>query len=75
MYCDWKGFVFNPQKYDSTTGKPFQVDKDGRPVLDDKAGGIEYFTIGADFAPQEETTSPENEGAQLPFAPGAPIDY
>lgn len=27
-------------------GLPFQTDKDGRPVVDDKAGGIEYFTIG-----------------------------
>lgn len=37
---------FNPQKYDSKTGYPFQVDQDGRPVIDDKAGGVEYFTVG-----------------------------
>lgn len=46
MFCEWKGFVFNPQKYDSRTGLPYQVDKDGRAVVDDKAGGIEYFTVG-----------------------------
>ena len=22
------------------------MDKDGRPIIDDKAGGIEYFTVG-----------------------------
>ena len=46
MYCEWKGYIFNPQKYDSKTGYPFQVDQDGRPVIDDKAGGVEYFTVG-----------------------------
>ena len=46
MYCDWKGYLFNPHKYDSKTGKPFKTDKDGCPVLDDKAGGVEYFTVG-----------------------------
>lgn len=46
-YCQWKGYVFNPSKYDTVTGKPLQFDKDGRPVTDDKAGGVEYFTIGA----------------------------
>lgn len=46
MYCEWKGYIFNPHKYDSKTGNPFQMDKDGRPIIDDKAGGIEYFTVG-----------------------------
>lgn len=46
MYCSWKGYVLNPHKYDSVTGLPFQVDKDGRPVVDDKSGGVEYFTLG-----------------------------
>ena len=45
-YCAWKGYVFNPHKFDSQTGEPFQRDKDGRPFIDDKKGGIEYFTIG-----------------------------
>lgn len=46
MYCEWKDYIFNPQKYDSKTGMAFQLDKDGKAVLDDKSGGIEYFTIG-----------------------------
>ena len=46
MYCTWKGYVLNPHKYDSVTGLPFKVDKDGKPVVDDKSGGVEYFTIG-----------------------------
>ena len=45
-YCEWKGFVFNPQKYDEKTGEPMYHDKDGRPVIDDKRNGVEYFTIG-----------------------------
>lgn len=52
MYCEWKGYVFNPQKYDPVTGKPHQFDKDGMPVLDDKAGGVEYFTVGCKEAKQ-----------------------
>ncbi|MCS2388858.1 hypothetical protein NXV57_15380 [Bacteroides thetaiotaomicron] len=43
MYCDWKGYLFNPHKYDSKTGKPFKTDKDGCPVLDDK--GLEGWNI------------------------------
>jgi hypothetical protein len=45
-YCKWKGYTLNPQKYDPVTGIPFQTDKDGQPVIDDKSGGVEYFTIG-----------------------------
>lgn len=45
-YCEWKGWVFNPQKYDPATGDPLYYDKDGRPVIDDKRNGVEYFTIG-----------------------------
>ena len=51
MYCSWKGYVFNPHKYDSITGKPFQVDKDGKAVVDDKSGGVEYFTVGTGAQP------------------------
>ena len=62
MYCDWKGYIFNPHKYDSKTGKPFQLDKDGRPIIDDKAGGIEYFTVGTgsytgDGIPEDDSTN------------------
>ncbi|MDR1198355.1 MAG: DNA primase [Prevotellaceae bacterium] len=45
-YCSWKGYKFNPQKYDPVTGIAFQFDKDGQPIDDDKSGGVEYFTIG-----------------------------
>ena len=54
MYCTWKGYVLNPHKYDSVTGLPFQTDKDGRPVVDDKSGGVEYFTVGVN----KETAQP-----------------
>jgi len=49
-YCKWKGYDFNPQRFDRVTGKPIFIDSDGRPEIDDKSGGIEYFTIGdSDF--------------------------
>lgn len=48
-YCEWKGYTFNPHKYDPVTGKPFSFDKDGRPIIDDKSGGVEYFMIGDDL--------------------------
>lgn len=72
MYCHWKGYTFNPQKYDKVTGKPFQFDKDGRPVVDDKAGGVEYFTVGTEeFNPDNANTSNE-----LPFIQeDTPIEY
>lgn len=45
-YCEYRGYVFNPQKYDRITGLPLFLDKDGKPNVDDKSGGVEYFTIG-----------------------------
>lgn len=54
-YCKWKGYTFNPQRYDNATGLPLYFDKDGNPNIDDKSGGIEYFTIGnADFYKKPE---------------------
>ena len=48
-YCQFRGLKFNPQKYDPITGKPCNFDKrSGEPVIDDKSGGVEYFTIGND---------------------------
>jgi hypothetical protein len=35
-WCEYRGLIFNPHKRDDH----------GRPGLDDKAGGIEYFMIG-----------------------------
>ena len=45
-YCEWRGWVFNPNRYDPLTGLPMFHDKDGKPDIDDKSGGLEYFTIG-----------------------------
>ena len=70
MYCKWKGYVFNPQKYDKVTGKPIQYDKDGRPVIDDKSGGVEYFTIGdSSFIETVSNAAPDlsSEDTQLSF--------
>ena len=44
-YCEWKGFIFNPQRYDAKSGLPSFFDADGRPDLDHKSGGVEYFNI------------------------------
>jgi len=45
-FCTWKGYKFNPHVFDPISGKPLKYDKDGRPDLDDKSGGVEYFWIG-----------------------------
>lgn len=45
-YCTLKGYVFNPGRYDSVSGLPMYSDQDGKPYLDDKSNGLEYFTIG-----------------------------
>lgn len=44
-YCSLKGYVFNPGRYDPISGLPLYLDKDGKPDLDDKSNGVEYFTI------------------------------
>lgn len=44
-YCKWKGYRFNPQKYNKY-GEPLNFDKDGKAILDDKRNGVEYFIIG-----------------------------
>ena len=46
LYFDWKGLIFNPEKYDAISGLPLSFDKDGKPILDNKSGGVEYFTAG-----------------------------
>ena len=66
-YCEWKGFVFNPQKYDPETGEPLYHDKDGRPVIDDKRNGVEYFTIG--HRKGEDVVQPAVDGVPLPPPP------
>lgn len=44
-YCKWKGYLYNPHRYDSITGQPAYFDRDGKPLDDDKSGGIEYFMV------------------------------
>ena len=44
-YCKLKGYLFNPARYDALSRLPLYYDKDGSPDLDDKSGGVEYFTI------------------------------
>lgn len=45
-YCEYKGYAFNPHKFDPTSGQAIAFDRDGRPETDDKSGGKEFFTIG-----------------------------
>ena len=66
-FCEWKGYLFNPQKYDPTTGKCMFFDSDGRPDLDDKSGGIEYFNIAPADAYKGVAKAKQVEA--LPFAP------
>lgn len=47
-YCEYKGYSFNPHKFDPTSGQAISFDRDGRPETDDKSGGKEFFTIGDD---------------------------
>lgn len=62
-FCTWKGYDFNPHMYDPVSGKPKKYDKDGKPDLDDKSGGIEYFWIGTRPVTITETAvvTPENK--------------
>ncbi len=63
-YCRWKGFVFNPQKYDPRSGKPLFYDKDGKAIIDDKSGGVEYVTIGTTPG---ESPAPASDPMGLPM--------
>lgn len=56
LYIEYKGYKFNPHRYDNKTGEPRYYDKDGNPIIDHKEGGVEYFTIGDEnFYKQEPT--------------------
>ncbi len=46
-YCQFRELLFNPHKMDYRSGIAAKYDKDGRPDMDDKKGGIEYFIIGS----------------------------
>lgn len=67
LYCTWKGLIFNPQKYDSLTKEPYNRDKDGRPVIDDKSGGVEYFTIGLEKGGTIKPSIDGVDGGKLDF--------
>lgn len=60
-YCSLKGYVFNPGRYDSVSGQPMFFDQDGKPDLDDKSNGLEYFTIGkkvsVNLNPEDSTSA------------------
>ena len=45
-YCKLKGYIFNPGRLDTISGQPLFFDQDGRPDMDDKSNGVEYFTLG-----------------------------
>jgi hypothetical protein len=46
-FCEYKGYIFNPNMYDPVTKVPMKFDKkDSHPITDDKTGGKEYITIG-----------------------------
>jgi hypothetical protein len=67
-YCALKGYKFNPHKYDPATGAPYQLDKDGKPFIDDKRHGVEYFTVGDEnFAAAPDATDDEESVLQTPF--------
>lgn len=72
-YCEYAGYIFNPQRLDPTSRQPLYYDKDGRPLLDDKRDGVEYFVIGDEnyyahsgyqIKPQQSVITKENP---LPF--------
>lgn len=64
-YCEWKGYVFNPQRYDPISSLPMFFDKDGKPDLDDKSGGVEYFTIGDEYFRNKRTMSNQGLNSNL----------
>lgn len=60
-WCQLRDYIFNPEMYDPTTGKPYKFDSDGKPITDNKSGGIEYFTVGVKEKKQVQ------ENPNLPF--------
>ncbi len=70
-YCEYKGYIFNPHKYDPVTGKPCKFDRrSGNPIIDDKSGGVEYFTVGDKnyyMTPEYKILSEPTETGKLDF--------
>lgn len=48
-YAKYKGYFFNPGRLDPVSHNAVYFDRDGRPDLDDKMGGVEYITIGNEY--------------------------
>lgn len=71
-YCEFRGYIFNPGLYDPETGHPIRYnEKDGTAILDDKSGGVEYFTIGdadGNWISEDRLKQLEERG-ELPFNP------
>ena len=76
-YCEWKGYLFNPHKYDSSTGICMFFDGDGKPLDDDKSGGVEYFMIGDRDKWRDTDTPPaiNTEDDNLPFTPNPKKEF
>lgn len=72
-FCEWKGYTFNPQRYDPITGQPFNFDRDGKPIIDDKSGGVEYFTVGDEHFHGEAVPVIEPNG--LPVSEHNKLDF
>jgi len=59
-FCRFKGYKFNPHRYDPKTGLPMYFDKYGNPIIDDKSGGVEYFIIGNKYLASESNVITTN---------------
>jgi hypothetical protein len=65
-YCELKGYVFNPHRYDPISNTPLYFDKDGNPDIDDKSNGVEYFTVGKKIKEVKHPSQQELEFPELP---------
>lgn len=63
FYCEFKGYIFNPSRFDPISGEPMFFDADGNPDLDDKSNGCEYFSI----AIPKEIANADIDVNHLPF--------
>ena len=58
-YCKYKGYIFNPCRYNVYSGEPAFFNEDGAPLLDDKSNGVEYFSVGKSF--QDDQVNKDNQ--------------
>lgn len=74
-YCELTGLLFNPERYNPVTKSYLEVDKDGRPKIDNKRNGVEYITIADESYYAGRITQPMlydeaidlNEDSDLPL--------